>query len=188
MFKIVNDPNILRQVSIPVITADEANSIFVSLCDTLKRLNNGVGLSAIQIGIPKRVAAIRAMNGEFYSLINPIVVEKNEEITFFGEGCLSFPSVFVNTKRYKDFVIKNMQIYDGVLTEETQCFYYDNENNPRDIEAIAVQHEMDHMDGKILFDYEIKDVGQRVVSSNEVGRNDPCPCGSGKKYKKCCLS
>ena len=19
-----------------------------------------------------------------------------------------------------------------------------------------------------------------------VGRNDPCPCGSGKKYKKCC--
>jgi len=21
----------------------------------------------------------------------------------------------------------------------------------------------------------------------EVGRNDPCPCGSGKKYKKCCL-
>lgn len=23
--------------------------------------------------------------------------------------------------------------------------------------------------------------------ANEVGRNDPCPCGSGKKYKKCCL-
>jgi hypothetical protein len=22
----------------------------------------------------------------------------------------------------------------------------------------------------------------------EVGRNDPCPCGSGKKYKKCCLA
>ena len=21
-----------------------------------------------------------------------------------------------------------------------------------------------------------------------IGRNDPCPCGSGKKYKKCCLS
>lgn len=21
-----------------------------------------------------------------------------------------------------------------------------------------------------------------------VGRNDPCPCGSGKKYKKCCLA
>jgi len=26
-----------------------------------------------------------------------------------------------------------------------------------------------------------------VVSSLSVGRNEPCPCGSGKKYKKCCL-
>lgn len=25
-----------------------------------------------------------------------------------------------------------------------------------------------------------------VVNENKVGRNDPCPCGSGKKYKKCC--
>jgi len=26
-----------------------------------------------------------------------------------------------------------------------------------------------------------------VVNSHKVGRNDPCPCGSGKKFKKCCL-
>ncbi len=25
-----------------------------------------------------------------------------------------------------------------------------------------------------------------VVKNDKVGRNDPCPCGSGKKYKKCC--
>ena len=25
-----------------------------------------------------------------------------------------------------------------------------------------------------------------VVKAVKVGRNDPCPCGSGKKYKKCC--
>jgi preprotein translocase subunit SecA len=24
-----------------------------------------------------------------------------------------------------------------------------------------------------------------VVKGQKVGRNDPCPCGSGKKYKKC---
>lgn len=24
--------------------------------------------------------------------------------------------------------------------------------------------------------------------SNKIGRNAPCPCGSGKKYKKCCLN
>ena len=22
----------------------------------------------------------------------------------------------------------------------------------------------------------------------KIGRNDPCPCGSGKKYKHCCLN
>lgn len=27
-----------------------------------------------------------------------------------------------------------------------------------------------------------------VVNENKIGRNDPCPCGSGKKYKKCCIN
>ena len=27
-----------------------------------------------------------------------------------------------------------------------------------------------------------------VVKDHKIGRNDPCPCGSGLKYKKCCLS
>lgn len=26
-----------------------------------------------------------------------------------------------------------------------------------------------------------------VVDANRIGRNDPCPCGSGKKAKRCCL-
>jgi preprotein translocase subunit SecA len=33
-----------------------------------------------------------------------------------------------------------------------------------------------------------EDVPQQPAKSNKVGRNDPCPCGSGKKYKKCCGS
>ncbi|HXF54652.1 MAG TPA: SEC-C metal-binding domain-containing protein [Hyphomicrobiaceae bacterium] len=27
-----------------------------------------------------------------------------------------------------------------------------------------------------------------VRAHKKVGRNEPCPCGSGKKYKKCCLN
>ena len=26
----------------------------------------------------------------------------------------------------------------------------------------------------------------RPVRTTKIGRNDSCPCGSGKKYKKCC--
>jgi len=29
---------------------------------------------------------------------------------------------------------------------------------------------------------------QGIIKKDKVGRNDPCPCGSGKKYKKCCLN
>ena len=28
---------------------------------------------------------------------------------------------------------------------------------------------------------------RKAPAASPVGRNDPCPCGSGKKYKKCCL-
>ena len=27
---------------------------------------------------------------------------------------------------------------------------------------------------------------KKPVTVQKVGRNDPCPCGSGKKYKHCC--
>jgi uncharacterized protein YecA (UPF0149 family) len=29
---------------------------------------------------------------------------------------------------------------------------------------------------------------RKAPGVSPVGRNDPCPCGSGKKYKKCCMS
>ncbi len=32
------------------------------------------------------------------------------------------------------------------------------------------------------------EIDEEPVKSVKVGRNDPCPCGSGKKYKKCCLA
>ena len=29
---------------------------------------------------------------------------------------------------------------------------------------------------------------QFKLSSNKIGRNEKCPCASGKKYKKCCIN
>ncbi len=43
-------------------------------------------------------------------------------------------------------------------------------------------------DGKwFLEDGEMVTTGQ-IVNEEKIGRNDPCPCGSGKKFKKCCGS
>jgi len=42
-------------------------------------------------------------------------------------------------------------------------------------------------DGKWVYTGAVPPKGQTVRRETpKVGRNDPCPCGSGKKYKKCC--
>ncbi len=34
--------------------------------------------------------------------------------------------------------------------------------------------------------YKAQKLSHTVVKGKKIGRNDPCPCGSGKKYKHCC--
>ena len=34
--------------------------------------------------------------------------------------------------------------------------------------------------------YKAQKKSMTVVKGKKIGRNDPCPCGSGKKYKQCC--
>jgi len=40
--------------------------------------------------------------------------------------------------------------------------------------------------GRWYFVEGAKPKGKPMVKAQDIGRNDPCPCGSGKKYKKCC--
>ncbi len=55
---------------------------------------------------------------------------------------------------------------------------------------MARYHEVatfDKIDGNWHFTEGEPGVNKPVVREEpKVGRNDPCPCGSGKKYKKCC--
>jgi uncharacterized protein len=46
----------------------------------------------------------------------------------------------------------------------------------------------DEPDAPVLEDLPIGDGTPYLNPLRDVGRNDPCPCGSGKKYKKCCLA
>ena len=39
---------------------------------------------------------------------------------------------------------------------------------------------------KIVHDTHLKTKGTPIKNDKKIGRNDPCPCGSGKKYKNCC--
>jgi len=188
--QIINDKKLISEKSMPVSSVEEAKEIISSLEKELDKCSNGLGLAAIQIGIPKRVGVIKPDKDRMICLINPEIVELSEEFIFPNEGCLSFPKKFINTKRYKHVIIKNQVIDGESFREETQYFYYNDDNfkyiaQESKLVAIAVQHELDHFEGKTIEEVEVKSEPIRVEA--KIGRNDPCPCGSGKKYKKCCL-
>ena len=54
--------------------------------------------------------------------------------------------------------------------------------------AIHEKSEFQRIDGEWFYTRAVRSGPAPVKSSHpKVGRNDPCPCGSGKKYKQCCL-
>jgi peptide deformylase len=127
----------------------------------------GVGLSAPQIGIHKRVAIVRT-EGHSVDLVNPVILERERPIIVSGEGCLSLPGMSANTCRFDEVVVKCDRNLGGLVATE--------------LEAVAIQHEVDHLNGVLMIDRAAK---------GGVGRNDPCPCGlktpDGKtvKFKRC---
>jgi len=200
MVQITQDIETLRTVSERVDSADEAREIITKIQDTISKISHGVGLAAIQISIPKRVSVIKNVNKrpgddeapDFYYLINAEIIEEEEETIHVNEGCLSFPNTYLNTKRYRHVVIKNQRINEDNELEDETLYFYDpkekdvfGDRNSDNIVCYAVQHEIDHFLGKLIIDHEIK--SEPIKNKNKkIGRNDPCPCGSGKKYKKCC--
>lgn len=188
MVKIVQNIADLRVKSEAVTSVDEAKGILSELEDALKPLNNGVGLAAVQIGKPKRIGVIKNPRSGFIHLINPELIEANDGFVFADEGCLSFPQQFRNTNRFHHIIIKNHRIEENKFEEETLSFYYSidpTEPGNDGLVAIAVQHELDHFDARLIIDYNITNEPIIRIKA-KVGRNEPCPCGSGMKYKKCC--
>jgi len=189
MSKVVQDIGVLRLKSEDVTTVEEAQDLIHKLEAALGKMDNGVGLAAIQLGYPKRVGVIKhPKDGLFLHLINPKIVEGLDEFVYMREGCLSFPKVFRDTKRYRQITVEHKVIRDGKFEDETFVSYYSpdtTEPGNDGLVTIAIQHELDHFDGKLILDYDIKAIPVKR-DRKKVGRNDPCPCGSGKKYKKCC--
>lgn len=185
MTRIVKDINFLRQKSQPVETEEEANEIIEKLDYALVQ-NPGLGLSAPQIGILKQVAIIRmsiAVGNEFknvsFNIVNPEKIHYLDgQFIYRNEGCLSFPGIRKNTTRYQ-----TVQFINDFNKELHYYSINEGEEEFKDKSLIvACQHELEHLEGKVFLDHV-----QDPKITNKVGRNDPCICGSGKKFKKCCM-
>ena len=114
-------------------------------------LRPGMGLAAIQVGIPKRyfVVVYEIDDGEFenYIMINPKIVSFNATTTTMEEGCLSVLGadglpVYANVTRP-----------DGVVVEWTDETGTKQMAQMSGLPARIVQHETDHLDGKLFVDY-----------------------------------
>lgn len=129
---------------------------------------NGVGLAAPQIGILKRVLVIdTGEEGEKLEMINPIITKLEKEV-ILSEGCLSFPNVFGNVRRYN----------------YTEAEYMTKDGEKKTIKAEgllaqAIQHEIDHLNGVLFIDqvidgkfYTFDDKGKKknIVYKSKYGK------------------
>ena len=174
------------------VSVEEGMKIATELFEILNERGDGIGLAANQVGIDANVAVVNVR--EPLILINPVIKEQWDEVDYY-EGCLSWPKKGVHTKRFKNVIVKTEQsesewYFSGVETTMEGKGQWEQEGKKQEqedrlLEAICVQHEIDHLNGISCIDKEVK--LEPIVMDKKVGRNDPCPCGSSKKYKKCCL-
>jgi peptide deformylase len=182
---ILTDEKLLRTPSEAVKDYAEGKWIGEELIKEVMKIGGStkaLGLSAPQIGIFKRVFITWGSTGESRTegwnvYINPTFEEPcSDERMFYEEGCLSFPYASVRTNRNSQILVSTVE-EDG---ERHKYVLYGDD-------AIVFQHELDHLDGILMFDRVAKSVPQSAnTGKNKIERNEPCPCGSGKKYKKCC--
>ena len=174
----------LREVSV-----EEGLKIATELFNILNEKKDSIGLAANQVGIDARVAVVNVR--EPLILINPVIIEQWDEINYY-EGCLSFPKKGIHTKRYKNVIIQTEQeesgwYFSGVETSsegkgtwETEGRKHEDEQ--RLLEAVCVQHEIDHLNGVTIMDREHKPKPLRV--SKKWGRNEVVGITDGKTYKE----
>ena len=141
---IVTDIKELRKISTDL-NPVELTEIAEALEEELAKHKTGIGLSAIQIGIPKRVGIVKVPGKEKIILYNTKILEKSEPFKII-EGCLSLPGLLIYTKRYKNITIENG---DG------------QKYGVEGMEAICVQHEIDHWNGKLILDRKWKRRGRK---------------------------
>lgn len=143
------DNEVLRKVAKPVKELKKHHSkLLKNMRDTLMDAK-GLGLAAPQVGVSERLILANFQYGktvgEKYAivpLVNPEIIWHGNEEELGEEGCLSLPEIFASVKRYKNITVKFLDERGSEQILEL-----------KDLNARIVQHEIDHLDGKLFVDY-----------------------------------
>ena len=153
---IINYPNpILKTISESVELDGQAHDACSSLVESLKltmRAENGIGISAIQVGVPLRIFLVELRDGTINTFINPTILMKSEEMISTQEGCLSFPGIFGHVYRHESVTIAAL--------DETLAYY---EIELHGIDSVCAQHELDHLNGITFYDH-LSPLKRRLLS------------------------
>ncbi len=137
--RVYPDP-ILTQVSEPVEDFDGLDTFCSELYETMLE-HDGAGLSAVQVGVLKRIVVMQAPGKLAHALINPEIIETSRSVFQYLEGCLSVPGFFDNRVRHSGVQVR----YKTPKGIEVERWF-------EDIEAFCIQHEIDHLEGKLFID------------------------------------
>ena len=132
----------LRQVAAPIETFDsELTELIDNLFESLRQ-SGGIGLSAPQIGQSVRVSVVHVPGDEFgpRAYVNPMIVDK-AGLGIIEESCISVPGVVGN-------VMRPTQI--SVMSQDASGNW--QESKLSNMHAVCLQHEIDHLDGKLFID------------------------------------
>ncbi len=137
------DPR-LHTVARPVVAVDARIRQLVDDMTETMYAADGVGLAATQVDVHERVIVIDVSNthDQPLVLINPEIVAHSEELVFAEEGCLSVPMIY-------DEVQRHARVNVAALGRDGQRFEFE----ATELLAVCVQHEMDHLIGKVFVEY-----------------------------------
>ena len=159
LLPIIETPDpLLRQISAPIETVDDAvRALVADMFDTMYAAP-GIGLAAIQVGVPKRVIVMDISREEGVRepryFVNPEIVWASEELVSYEEGCLSIPEVYDEVERPARVKLRYLN-YDGEPVEE----------DAEGLFAVCIQHEMDHLEGVLFIDHLSRLKRERAVKA-----------------------
>ena len=154
---ILIEPNkLLRQISKPVErVTNEEQKLMDDMLDSMYAAN-GIGLAAIQIGVPKRIIVMdlskNSEKKEPRYFVNPVIKNKDLKKATYEEGCLSVPNQFAEIDRPSKCEVEYLD-YDG----KKKFLKADG------LLATCIQHEMDHLEGILFIDYLSKSKRSMII-------------------------
>ncbi len=136
------DPRLRKKAAPVEVVDDELRTLIDNMFETMYDAP-GIGLAATQVDVHKRllVCDVSSDKSEPHALINPKIVEK-DGVAVYEEGCLSVPGYYEEVERAGHIRVEFLDRNGDTTEMEAEGLL-----------AICIQHEMDHLEGKLFVDY-----------------------------------